>query len=162
MKGLEPLIATIILIIIAVVVAATIANWQTWFLPSYSAQLTNQSLSQIQCTRAGLMLDNITYSCGVTSPNCQQGVIHTLTASIRNTGDISLPLYKLYLENTAGRLIEFNLNTTLALDQTYQFTNTSGMDCSGINHSISRITLVTACPSMPSIFDGSIIAWITC
>jgi FlaG/FlaF family flagellin (archaellin) len=161
MKGFEPLIATVVLIIIAVAVAATVANWQAWFLPSYSAQLGNQSLSQIQCSRAGVMLDNVTYSCG-TVPNCNEGVIHTLTAKIRNTGDISLPLYKLYLENTAGQIFEFNLNTTLALDQIYTFTNTSAMDCHQINRSISRISIATACSSMPSIFDGSIITWINC
>ena len=159
MKGFEPLIATVILIIIAVAVAATRANWQAWFLPSYSAQLSNTSLSQLQCTRAGVMLDNVSYNC---SSLCLPGVAHTLKASVRNTGDISLPLYKLVLENTAGGIFEFNLNTTLALDQTYQFTNTSSMSCTGINHSISRISVVTACSSMPSIFDGRIITWINC
>jgi len=159
MKGFEPLIATVVLIIIAVAVAAMITNWQSWFLPSYSEQLANQSLSQLQCARAGLMLDNVTYNC---SNLCLPGVNHVINATVRNTGDISLPIYKMYLENNAGQIFEFNLNTTLALDQTYDFTNTSSMSCFGINHSISRIALVTACPGMPSIFDGSIITWINC
>jgi len=163
MKGFEPLIATVVLIIIAVAVAATIANWQAWFLPSYSEQLSNTSLSQLQCTRAGLMLDNVTYNCSnLCLPGGPTGPNHTLVAKIRNTGDISLPLYKILLENTTGGIFEFNLNTTLALDQIYQFTNTSSTECQSINHSISRISVVTACPSMPSIFDGSIITWINC
>ena len=163
MKGFEPLIATVVLIIIAVAVAAMITNWQAWFLPSYSEQLANQSRTQLQCARAAIALESISYDCGgICFLGGDTGPYRTLNATIRNTGDISLPLYKLLLENTTGSIFEFNLNTTLALDQTYDFTNTSSMSCFGINHSISRIALVTACLSMPSIFDGSIITWITC
>jgi len=159
MKGLDPLIATVLLIIIAVAVAAAIANWQAWFLPSYSEHITNQSRTQLQCSRAGIMLDSISYNC---STLCLPGVAHTLKASIRNSGDISLPVYKLQLENTAGEIFEYNLGTTLALDQTFEFTNVSTAPCAGINQSISRISITTACPSMPSMFDGGIIEWIQC
>lgn len=158
MKGIEPLVATIALIIIAVSTAVMVANWQAWFLPSYAGQLANTSRTQLQCARAGLALDNITYDC---RGNCLPGVMHTLTAKIRNAGDISLPLYSLYVQTSGGELFSFALNTTLELDQVLDLENVSSMDCRAINRSVSRVSVLSACTDLPA-FDGSMIKWINC
>lgn len=160
MKGFDPLVATIVLVVIAVGVAAMLANWQNWFLPVYSEQVGGSALTQLQCARAGMSLDNLTYNC---LHDCRLGVDHTLSAAIRNNGDISLQVKKLYLESTAGNIFEFNINKTLVPDTNLDFTNTSGlMPCTGINRSIVRVSILTNCPDLPSIFDGSIITWINC
>ena len=159
MKGLDPLVASVVLVIIAVAVAATVANWQSWFLPSYAQKIGEQSRTQLQCARAGVSIDNITFDC---RSNCLPGVEHTLTASIRNTGDISLPLYSLVIESTAGGIIDFQINSILALDQTLTLTNTSTADCTTMNRSVAHVSILTACSDMPSTFDGSIITWVNC
>ena len=159
MKGLDPLVATVVLIIIAVAVAATVANWQSWFLPRYAESIASESRSALQCSRAGIALENMTFDC---SGNCLPGVQHTLAAKIRNIGDISLPLYRLVLENAAGEVLEFPLDTILPIDRALDYTNTSTVDCQAFSRSVARVVVTTACTSMPSAFDGSIITWINC
>jgi len=158
MKGFDPIVATIVLIVIAVSVAMIITNWQTWFLPSYANNLGSQSNTQLQCIRAGVALDAISYNC---SASCLSGVSHTLKATIRNTGDISLPIYSIYLQGRTGDVFEFKMNKTLALDETFDFTNATTSSCAALNNSISRVTIVTPCTGVSS-FDGSAIAWIAC
>jgi len=158
LKGLDPIVATIVLIVIAVSVAMIITNWQTWFLPSYAENLGSQSQTQLQCIRAGVALDAISYNC---SANCFPGVTHTLKATIRNTGDISLPVYSVYLQSRTGDVFEFRINKTLELDETFDFTNATTSSCAAINNSISRITLVTPCTGVSS-FDGNAMTWISC
>ncbi|MEM7813725.1 MAG: hypothetical protein QW548_02375 [Candidatus Aenigmatarchaeota archaeon] len=159
MKGFDPLIATVVLIIIAVAVSAIIANWQSWFLPSYASRIERESRSALQCSRASIALENVTFDC---RGNCLPGVQHMLTATIRNTGDISLPLYDLLLENAAGATLAFPLNTILPIDRALDYTNTSAVDCQAFSRSVTRVIVTTACASMPSAFDGSIVTWINC
>jgi flagellin-like protein len=159
MKGLSPIIATILLVIIAVAVAAMVVNWQSLFLPQYAAGLANESRTQLQCMRAGMSVESVTYDC---NNDCSEGVNHILTLNVRNIGDISLPVNSVYLVNNIGETFSFATGRTVDMDQNVQIVNISSSGCAGINKSVSAVYISTACRDMPPRLDGNIIAWINC
>lgn len=82
MKGISPLIATVLLIAFTVAVAGLLSSWLMSFTKSSSEIVSRQSNTQLVCSYGGIALSNLKYS---SSCNCMNGTIeNTQTISLGN------------------------------------------------------------------------------
>jgi flagellin-like protein len=156
MKGISPIVATVVLIAIAVITAGMLAAWQSGWLGGWVESLRESSGRQLRCGNAEVVLENVSYNCNT---RCDPNVNHVLNARIRNIGQVGLKIRNLYLVNQSGNRFEYFVNASLPVDGSLDFTNTSLADCFGINHSVSQIILSTDCGMLTS---GVQINWINC
>ena len=87
MKGISPLIATVLLIAFTVAVAGLISTWLMSFTKQSSETVSQQSTSQLTCSYGGIALSALKYS---STCNCMNGTIEN-TQTI-NLGNITLQI----------------------------------------------------------------------
>lgn len=79
-KGISPLVATVLLIAFTVVAASFISFWLIPFLTKISESTTNQTDIQLKCSKGGISLFDLNYNLSSSY----------LSGKIENTGSISL------------------------------------------------------------------------
>jgi flagellin-like protein len=80
MKGLSPLIASVILIAIAITIAGIFSGWFTDFIKAIASMVQGREGSRVECSYGGIALDDLEYN--TTSKY--------LSGYIENTGIITL------------------------------------------------------------------------
>jgi len=144
MKGISPLIATILLIAFTVAVAGLISTWLLGFTSQTTSTVSSQANIEVVCNSGAISLGDLSY-CSSTG---------RLAGKISNTGTISLGNFSLivlynnasseifYLNNAGGTISASTsccANMTMLAGQIYIFNFTIG----GSNY--DRIRATTNC-----------------
>lgn len=147
MKGVSPLIAAVLLVMITVAVSLLLSGWLSSTSSDEASRIKNQTITQLQCQYADIYIKNATYDCG---GNCTTGTQHTLTVTIVNSGKKSLTFDTLYIRNTTGivTLLALNETKTIKVSDALTVTNTTRATCTGINGSIEIVEVSSIeCPA---------------
>ena len=97
-KGVNPLIATILLLLISLSIAGMLYSWLASYTTEKTSQATQSSEEQFTCSNAGFRIISCDYSTG--SPGTAQ-------VKIESTGDIDLNSFTLFFEYTDGNIGRF-------------------------------------------------------
>jgi hypothetical protein len=110
MKGADPLIISVILIVVAITAATIISTWSTTLYSGQADELRNQSVSASSCKFASFYVSNVSVSC---NNNCFTGYPYQLNASIENTGIQSLYFSGVFVTLTNGTSYVLSTDETL-------------------------------------------------
>lgn len=136
-KAVSPLIASVLLISITLTMVYLLSNWTTTFASKESRIIEGKSSTEIQCSSAGLAIDNVSY-------NCTAG---KFSMEAYNSGSKDLTDFRIQvlLKNGSSYTLNAEPNATLYSSDSQVFYNSS------INvsfSSIDRVVFKTAsvCP----------------
>lgn len=99
MKGADPLIIAILMIIITVTTASIISGWATSLFQSQGQELKNQTTTKLACQMASFYVRNVSVACNY---NCFTGSPYSLNASVENTGSQSVSLSNIIITLSNG------------------------------------------------------------
>ncbi len=163
MKGISPLIASVLLISITVVTSIFLSGWLSTITTSQTKVIQNTTQTRLQCQYADLYVKNANYTC---NNNCTAGTLHTTTLTVVNSGKKTLTIDTIYLRNTTGVVTALALNETKVLNvgDSLVISNTTRATCAGINRSIELITVTSLnCPTTAyDSTESSEITYVTC
>jgi len=128
MKGISPLVATVLLIAFTVAVAGLLSNWLTGFASQSAQQVSSSSSVTLSCTYGGVSLGNLKY-------NSTQ---NNMTGYIENTGTVSIGNLSLQIIYTNKTIVTYNLCSIGSI----------GSNCTAKNISLSPRDVITF--SVPS------------
>jgi len=149
-KGVSPLIATVLLIAFTIAVAGIISVWLTQFTTTTTQTVSGQGTTQILCGTGGIALSNVQY-CNAT------GAPVYVTGYISNTGSIGLGnitmtiLYAdasretAYLNNNGGTLVR---NSTCCGNFTFLPTDKYLFNFTFSKANIDTIRVTTNCTTL--------------
>lgn len=140
MKGVSPLIAAVLLIVIVVSITALISGWLTTFFIGTRETVTNRTDTQVGCTGASLYVETVYVSIA-------NGTAGNVRAIVKNDGVIDEAITAAQYVNTTGH----NYSTTTALPITFNrgsiktlnFENVSIQNCTAF----SQVVVSTNCIS---------------
>ncbi|MBI4014678.1 MAG: hypothetical protein HY365_01855 [Candidatus Aenigmarchaeota archaeon] len=150
MKGISPLLASILLIAITVAVASMASGWFTSTIRASTASTTNRTTTALDCSGASIAIDNL-FITGTT------GFGSAAKAIVRNNGQVDgLTILSAQLYNTTGAnftassmpITSVNAGTiiTLSIPQT---------NFSACPASFSRLVVTTNCGGISDTFTGT-------
>jgi flagellin-like protein len=127
MKGISPLIATVLLIAFTVAVGGILSVWLTTFSRTSVDIIGSQSSTQLTCSYSGISLDTMKYSAG-----------QYLSGNVRNTGLIGLGNFTLLVvwENATTLSNQLCSNSTSAFTCTTSNISMSTNDVKSFNISV--------------------------
>ncbi len=142
MKGVSPLVATVLLIVIVVSLVAIISGWITSFFTGTRETVTNRTDASVGCTGSAVDIEAV-YA------TIANGTSGNVRAVVKNDGVVDdLSIISAQYFNTTGH----NFSTTTALPitnfvrgaiRTLQFENVSIQNCSAF----SQVVVTTNCIS---------------
>ena len=144
MKGVSPLIATVLLIVIVVSLVAILSGWLTTFFVGTRETVSNRTSSTVSCSGSSLAIDTVY----VTIAN---GTSANAKAVVRNDGVVDgLSIISAQLLNTTGS--NYSATSTLPTAgnfnrgaiRTLTFENVSLQSCSAF----SQVVVSTECGSV--------------
>ena len=163
MKGISPLLSSVLLIAIIVSSSLVISQWSSELSSSQATKIANQTNERLSCQFANLYVKNATLFC---NNNCNFGTRHTINISVVNSGKRSVQIDSFALRNTTGNLTVFMLNETKIIqpDATIVATNVTFDNCSPFNRTIDRLVINSLnCPANAyDSFPGSSVDYVAC
>jgi len=114
LKGISPIVSTVILILVVVTLASIVAPWAYELVTNTTGNIDDDTTSDIECQNAGYDfvttygIYGVEYNFTLTA--------HNLNASIRNTGTVTL--YNFYFEIRHNTTNITYWNTTTATSKT--------------------------------------------
>ncbi|MBS3054267.1 MAG: hypothetical protein J4431_01910 [Candidatus Aenigmarchaeota archaeon] len=145
MKGVSPLLASIMLIAIVIVVGAMTSGWMTSTVRSAQASSTNKTDTGLQCSGASISIEKV-YVTGTAAA--------TVTASVRNSGlTDGLVIQSAQIFNTTGSNFTSSSTPVTAFDrgeiETLTFRNVNFASCPG---AFSELRVTTSCGGIADFF----------
>lgn len=163
MKGISPLIASVLLIVITVAASTVLSGWLSTTTTTQTREIQNNTKTQLQCQYADLYVKNANYTC---NNDCTTGTLHTMTLTVVNSGKKTLAIDSIYVGNTTGVVTALALNETKTLNvgDSVVVSNTTRATCFGINGSIELITINSLnCPTTAyDSIEGSEVTYVKC
>src|SRR3989344_2847998 len=161
MKGSSALIASVMLVLIAIAASAFVSGWLTSTTEKETSTIRNSTKQQLECQYADLYVREATYNC---SANCAAGITHTINVTVANAGKKAVSVDRVSVVNTTGSVTEFTITPkTLDVGDTVPLDNVNTQSCSGINRTIEYLRVAsTNCPNAYDNFDGSGITFVNC
>ena len=153
------MIATTVLIVIAVTLSIAIFNWQSSTLTNFSTSLETATKEKLQCQRASLAIFSASYNCNAI---CDEGTSHIMSLTLNNPGDVVLNPKAFFIKNITGGLFELEISGELGLGQSLAFQNITTSACHGINRVVDEIIITTDCPEVVGTVPGASIDWQNC
>src|SRR3989338_5150531 len=141
MKGVSPLVAAVLLIVIVVSITALVSGWLTTFFSGTRETVTNRTDTQVGCTGASLYVESVYVAIA-------NGTSGNVRAVVKNDGVIDDTITAAQYLNTTGH----NFSTTAALPitsfnrgsiKTLLFENVSIQNCTAF----SQVVVSTNCIS---------------
>ena len=131
MKGISPLVATVLLMAVTMTIAGFLAYWSSSFVSTQTERFSNQSVAT-ECNFGNFVV----YSCVFSSNSSHVNLI------LSNTGSVELKdlvAYVIYPNNTVP---SFSLNGTLPTKSLKPFT------LAGVSSGYSKINIRTGCSNV--------------
>lgn len=148
MKGVSPLLASVLLVAGTVAIATLVIGWLSQTVKSTQATVTNRTAEGVDCNAASLVVDDL-YVSGT-------GVTTTARAIVRNSGQMDgLTLSAAQIYNTSGS----NFSTSSSLGDlnrgaiTNLVFNASLAACPSSFHKL--IVTTTDCGAIAATFSGT-------
>lgn len=116
-KAVSPLIASVLLVSITLTAVYILSNWSSAFASKQSTLISGKSDTGIQCSSAGLAIDNVSY-------NCTSGKI-MMEAYNSGSKDLSDFRIQMLLTNGSSYIVNTEPNATVYSSDTQTFYNTS-------------------------------------
>ncbi len=147
MKGISPLLASVLLIAFTLAVAAIYSGWLTSFTRKTATEVEEKSTVRVTCSYGGIEISNLQYNSTASSGNVSGTIENT---DIIDLGDIDI---EIFFTNSTRYLLD--LNRTLKPGERDTFNtriNTSTYDkirvktnCSNVNDELtsSYVSVVT-------------------
>ena len=111
-KGLSPLISTVIIIGIVLAIATFIAPWAFELATSTANTTATETENQIKCQNAGYDFDTSYGTYGANWNFSETGGEDTLSVKISNTGTINLYNFSVEVETNTSEIFDFAINNT--------------------------------------------------
>ena len=148
MKGVSPLLASIMLIAIVVVVGTLTSGWFTSTVRSAQSSTTNKTDTGMQCSGASISIEKV-YVTGTSGA--------TAAVSVRNSGlTDGLVIQGAQLFNSTGSNFTSSSTPITAFDrgdvETLRFTNVNLASCPG---SFSELRVTTGCGGITDRFTSA-------
>ncbi len=162
-KGVEPIVAAVILVLITVAAWSVVSGWIKITAREQAENIENRTEQKLRCAYADLYIDSVQVNC---SRNCTAGN-HTVLVWIKNSGEVKLEINSISIVNKSGELFNFGINETSIFNvgDLLNLTNSSDISCTGFN-ATSKIEeiIVTSrnCPDTYDSFDGNDVTFIEC
>lgn len=142
MKGVSPLVATVMLIVIVVSIVAMLSGWLTTFFMSTRETVTNRTDTQVSCTGASIFVESVYVIIA-------NGTSGRISAVVKNDGAVDgLNIVSAQYVNTTGH--NFSATTALPITnfnrgaiRTLLFENASIQNCTAF----SQVIVSTDCIS---------------
>lgn len=145
-KGVSPLIAAVLLIVISVTIAGLVFSWLNTFTTEAQRKVDNRTSESINCAGASIRIKEV---------YLQNGSNGTVRTVVENTGFVNnITISGAQVFNTTGNNFSAN-NTPITLNRgdivTILFTGVSVQQCSNF----SKVFVATQCGGINDVFDGS-------
>lgn len=116
-KAVSPLIATVLLVSITLTAVFILSSWSINFATKHTGLIGDKSDTQIQCSGAGLAIDNVSY-------NCTSGKL-MMEAYNSGSKDLSDFRIQMLLTNTTSYNLNAEPNATMYSSDSAIFYNSS-------------------------------------
>ena len=129
MKGVSPLIATILLIAFTISVAGIISVWLTTFARTSTELVGGQSVNQLVCSYGGISLSNLAFSSGRLTgeiENTRTIALGNITLQVSYTNSTS-QIEKFYSDLSPREKYFFNVSASSNYDKIRVITNCSSV-----------------------------------
>jgi len=130
MKGVSPLIATILLIAFTLSVAGIVSIWLTGFARTSTETVGKESSTQLICSYGGIALSNLKFSNNRLSgsiENTRTIILGNITIQVLYTNASSPQTEKLYVSLTPREKYSFNISISYNYDKIRVITNCSSV-----------------------------------
>jgi flagellin-like protein len=152
MKGISPLLAAVILVMITVASWSILSGWIQNLSEGQTAVISNQTSNELRCSYADFYIDRFLINC---SGTCTSGNT-TAIAWVKNSGETSIKFAKLVVQNTTGELFSFALDEAKTVN-TGELVNLSSkipMNCTGFNSSTKVEYVTVASSDCAGLYDS--------
>ncbi|MBI5061273.1 MAG: hypothetical protein HZB67_03085 [Candidatus Aenigmarchaeota archaeon] len=161
-KGISQYLAASTLVLIAIMTGVILSSWLPEISKKEAQKIENRTAERLLCERGSLTIayNSVYYNC---SSDCSAGTNHTLTLSLKNTGEIKLAIKEIILINKTGTSVVLVPNlTSLDISELKTIGNVSRESCGGINRTIDEIMVTTSCTNVYDTYQGSDIIYQSC
>lgn len=129
MKGLSPLVESILAIVITIVAVFIFSNFLLSASKNATGTISNQFELKQACSYSGFYVMNVSIE---TAEDCTRGVNHTLNVTVRNTGQVKLNIESIGIESLDGDIVSFTFNQNLSTGEIKSFSGISEESCSSL------------------------------
>lgn len=135
MKGVSPLIASVLLIVFTVAIGAVVLNWMTSYTQGTTERAGTDTSSTIDCAKQILSIENATKKNG------------QITIMIENLGSADAELTNLYVYDDSGNGCEVTISETLPAGGFKIFTAPSTPDpnCDKVDNVTYTVRISSSC-----------------
>jgi len=136
MKGVSPLVASVLLIAFAIAVAGLYSGWITSFTKTTTEEVQKQSEKRVTCSYGGIALDDVKYN--RTTGN--------MSGTVENTDLISLGNidFEIFYANASREKLDLNMNLEPGEKNTF---NRQLLDMN-ITNNYDKIRVITNCSNV--------------
>ncbi len=106
-KGVSPLLASVLLVMISIVIATMVSSFVTNMSSERTKRVQNLTQARLACQYASLYVTNVTYDC---NSDCFTGSPYRINATLQNSGSSALEIsgMQINLDNGEGYTISVN------------------------------------------------------
>ncbi len=119
-KGVSPLLATVILVLITVVISTMVSGFITSVSSERSKRVQNLTQARLACQYASLYVTNVTYDC---NNDCFTGSPYRINATLQNPGSASLGISTMSVSLDNGETYIISVNSTTHSSGSLQLKN---------------------------------------
>lgn len=149
MKGVSPLVASVLLIAFTIAVAGLYSGWITSFTKKTNEEVEEQSGKKVTCSYGGIALDNVKYN--KTTGN--------LTGTVENTNLISLGNidFEIFYANATREKLDLNM----ALEPGEKNTFDRQVLDMNMTNNYDKIRVITNCSNVNDEISSSDVSEVT-
>ena len=147
MKGISPLIATVLLVVIVVSIATILMTWTSTFTSSTTKNVQNKSDTAFNCASANIIIEDVYLV------NGSSAVVRTIVKNIGVIDDLSINSAQAY-NTTGGNFTASGVpigNFDAGNIVTLQFSGVGMTKCSDF----SKVIVTTSCSGVADTFAGT-------
>lgn len=150
MKGISPLIASVLLIAFTVTIATLIMGWSSSLVRTTTTTVTNSTTQAVNCVGARVSIRDIFIQTGGSAGSQTANVI------VENSGNTAVSITGLQIFNTSGSAFSYGFTVVGSLNKsqivTFRLNETSFASCPG---SFSQAVLATSCGGIGDRFTNT-------
>ncbi len=149
MKGISPLIASVLLIAFTVAIATLVMGWFSTLTRSTTSTVSNKTSESIECSNAQIGIQDIYITAGNTTTGSARVIV-------KNNGFKTIGIISLQIYNTTGHNFSsgFSGVGTFAPGsiRTFSIENVSVITCPT---TFSKVIVTSNCGGIADVFDGA-------
>ncbi|HLC76960.1 MAG TPA: archaellin/type IV pilin N-terminal domain-containing protein [archaeon] len=149
MKGISPLIASVLLIAFTVSIATLVSGWFSTLTRSTTTTVSNKTSESISCSNAQISIEDVYISAGSVATGSARVIV-------KNNGYTTIGVNGLQIYNTTGQNFSSGFSPVSTFDagaiQTFSIVNVSVISCPS---TFSKVIVTSNCGGITDTFDGA-------